>query len=305
MPAENFHVRIRVRTGQVVQRLERLAAAFRAARATRLSAPAAPRVSVVETAERIGLLPAAFQEGGLVRRPAPVHFNAPCALPPDLHLARRELRACGCSCHLPPEDRGRWRFGYPLTTHCTLCREVPARFEVHIRDGQGNVLVTDNMDPLALPAGTSAHWPTPGRQDCPICRELAPSVAPAEPIDPVAAIAEFLRLVEVHPLGSGEVLPEYRTLSSLWPAGQGPPPASYTGTEETALEAIRLAGERPNEHLADRYRPQERPTAACSSCPAIVAAEELWVGKRSGIALCDPCMDKWERAGRAKRTGEF
>ena len=103
----------------------------------------------------------------------------------------------------------------------------------------------------------------------------------------------------------GCVIPA-EALGSLWPAGtQRVAAVSYVGTEETAMEAIRLAGEQSNEGRADQYRPVEGAVSSCTACPALVAPEDLWVGKRSGIALCDPCMDKWEKAGRAKRTGEF
>lgn len=41
-------------------------------------------------------------------------------------------------------------------------------------------------------------------------------------------------------------------------------------------------------------------TSACWECGSWVPIEDLWVGKRSGIALCDRCLAYWTRAGRAR-----
>jgi hypothetical protein len=83
--------------------------------------------------------------------------------------------------------------------------------------------------------------------------------------------------------------------------------AAPSYTAESAMEEIRrvTSGEGTDPVGAAAYRPLEGPTAACSACPALVAPETLWVGKKSGIALCDPCMTMWEKAGRARRSGEF
>ena len=56
---------------------------------------------------------------------------------------------------------------------------------------------------------------------------------------------------------------------------------------------------------AAAYAPAEGPTSACFQCGRNVPPADLFVGKRSGIALCEPCLEKWEKAGRAKRTGDF
>jgi hypothetical protein len=47
------------------------------------------------------------------------------------------------------------------------------------------------------------------------------------------------------------------------------------------------------------------PTSACWECGALRRPDDLWVGKRSGAALCEDCIGKWEAAGRARRNGEF
>ena len=47
------------------------------------------------------------------------------------------------------------------------------------------------------------------------------------------------------------------------------------------------------------------PTSACWECGGLCPPEDLWVGKSSGVALCDDCMGNWEAAGRARRNGEF
>ncbi len=47
------------------------------------------------------------------------------------------------------------------------------------------------------------------------------------------------------------------------------------------------------------------PTSACWACGALCRPEDLWVGKRSGAALCEHCIEKWEAEGRARRNGEF
>jgi hypothetical protein len=44
---------------------------------------------------------------------------------------------------------------------------------------------------------------------------------------------------------------------------------------------------------------------ACWDCGREVPVEDLWVGTTTGTALCEDCFDRWARAGRAKRTGEF
>lgn len=207
------------------------------------------------------------RSGNLVPRPEPVHFNAPC-----------RLERMGD----PPQERVTLdRFG----DHCPV-EAIRETMQVHM--GEPITVIRE----IALPHRA---------EDCPICREIAPSyrilpnylvgVALAPSVDGVVPVA----LSSLWPMIVG----------SSWPAGERPPAVSYTGGENGALEAIRLAGERPNEGLAAQYRPVEGPTATCSACPALVAPEELWVGKKSGIALCEPCMTKWEKAGRARRTGEF
>ncbi len=47
------------------------------------------------------------------------------------------------------------------------------------------------------------------------------------------------------------------------------------------------------------------PTSACWACGALCRPEDLWVGKRSGVALCEDCIENWEAAGRARRNGDF
>lgn len=48
------------------------------------------------------------------------------------------------------------------------------------------------------------------------------------------------------------------------------------------------------------------PCSACWDCGASVPIAELWVGRRSGIALCDACAVRWEAAGRGrKKEGDF
>lgn len=47
------------------------------------------------------------------------------------------------------------------------------------------------------------------------------------------------------------------------------------------------------------------PTSACWDCGARVPPQDLWVGKKSGVGLCEGCMGRWEKAGRAKRSGDF
>jgi hypothetical protein len=44
---------------------------------------------------------------------------------------------------------------------------------------------------------------------------------------------------------------------------------------------------------------------ACWDCGREVPVEDLWVGTTTGTALCKDCFDRWVRAGRARRTGEF
>lgn len=46
-------------------------------------------------------------------------------------------------------------------------------------------------------------------------------------------------------------------------------------------------------------------TTACWDCGREMPVEDLWVGTATGTALCEACLDRWARAGRAKRTGEF
>jgi len=125
-----------------------------------------------------------------------------------------------------------------------------------------------------------------------------------------SASPDFFAFDDPRYLGSFWV--NFGTTYSLEPSRQAA--ASYT--VETAMAKIQRAMEVPVELpepeaeraralILESYRPAERPTAACSACPALVAPEDLWVGKKYGNALCDPCMTKWEKAGRAKRTGEF
>lgn len=107
-----------------------------------------------------------------------------------------------------------------------------------------------------------------------------------------------------------------RTVNSAYLAGAERAASSYT-VETAAMEAIREAmavpAELPDPDAAARarallrasYRPMEGPTSPCSACDRAVDPAELWVGKKSGIALCDGCMVTWEQAGRARRSGEF
>jgi hypothetical protein len=279
MPAENLAMRIRVRTEEVVRQLERLRDAFRVAEW-------APIDFAAEGAQR-------FQEGGLIHQPESVHLNSPGS----------------------PESQVAWHHPTPGLQDCPICRDLPQDVLAE-RAPAGEELqhigIGTRLDGELLPHRA---------EDCPICRELHgnPACQHTEERDRFACSYGYC------PDSSYRILPNYVVgvalaesvdrvawvaLNSVWtgsssPAGERPPAVSYTGGENGALEAIRLAGERPNEGLAAQYRPVEGPTAACSACPALVAPETLWVGKKSGIALCDPCMTKWEKAGRAKRTGEF
>lgn len=271
-----------------------------------------------------------------------------------LRDAFRSMRNYNYRCALPGEPIGivleEARAGdYVTVDFSPALSEIPTLFQVHIRDGLGNVLVADNTIPVYQ--GDRVHRPSPGRQDCPICRELP---VPAAPRVSLVETAERLGLLEEPAFRPGGIVqaPEpihlcggpahclvcadweaarelaagqrlRHPLSSMAPAAWVNPgttfthmatdgaPLSYT-VETAALDAIREAVAVPAGPLdgaRDRqratYRPLEGPTSPCSACDAQVNPAELWVGKRSGIALCDPCMDKWEQAGRARRTGEF
>ena len=77
-------------------------------------------------------------------------------------------------------------------------------------------------------------------------------------------------------------------------------------TADLAMEEIRrVTTAQGTGDGAAAYAPAEGPTSACFQCGRNVPPADLFVGKRSGIALCEPCLEKWEKAGRAKRTGEF
>jgi len=49
----------------------------------------------------------------------------------------------------------------------------------------------------------------------------------------------------------------------------------------------------------------EGPTSVCMDCGRLVKPEELYVGKQSGMALCEACLGIWVAAGRAKQGAEF
>ena len=176
-----------------------------------------------------------------------------------------------------------------LRRYNTPCAQVPTPFKVHIRDGLGYVLVADNTIPVYQ--GDRVHRPSPGRQDCPICREL-----------PVHTFGDAApEMVEIHTFGDPELIP----------IGSGdariavpPLPASWTAAR--ALEEMRrVTTAEGTGGGAAAYAPAEGPTSVCFQCGRNVPPADLFVGKRSGIALCEPCLEKWEKAGRAKRTGEF
>ena len=142
------------------------------------------------------------------------------------------------------------------------------------------------------------HRLTPGRQDCPICRELAPSVAPAEPIGPIEDIRQAVEQIiacDFAPLDAA-------MLGSFWIPGAL---RASSWTAERTLEEIRRLTTEGTGGGAAAYPPVEGPTSACFQCGRNVPPADLFVGKHSGIALCEPCLEKWEKAGRARRTGEF
>jgi hypothetical protein len=281
-------MRIRIQASGVIRSLERLRDAFRVAGRN--------AHAFVDLAQQ-------FQEGGLIRQPEPVHLNPPGS----------------------PESQVAWHHPTPGREDCPICRHLP----------QGVLAERAPAGWVPMPMGELL----PHRaENCPVCRErllsdprLWPMIEHSEEATPCQHAEERDRIAcsygycVDHPRNGLVLTPEERTALRPIPINSGSTPLNWlaigilpnTGTAartheaapsytaESAIEEIRLAGERPNEGLAARYRPVEGPTAACSACPALVAPEELWVGKKSGIALCDPCMTKWEKAGRAKRTGEF
>ena len=49
----------------------------------------------------------------------------------------------------------------------------------------------------------------------------------------------------------------------------------------------------------------ERNSTACWDCGKVVTAGAIWVGQRTGTALCDRCHTQWVGSGRAKMDGQF
>jgi hypothetical protein len=321
MPAENLNMRARLRTEGLLGYLESLREAIRSGRRATMA--------LVYEAQR-------FHEGGLIQRPEAIHLN-PCVVEP---LAEGR-----------PDSQVEWHHPTPGRQDCPVCRELPSNPVDDIRQGVERVLHRDEFGPQGTDLGP--QWiPNPVRQRinchtfghgapaghtctcgrgpwcaCGFCRACQgvdlgmpfPIGVALEAALAGATVAIRLepRLADF-PIPIGSDSPLRWGIHSILSTGDAPETRaaapSYT-VETAALEAIRevMAPAELLEPEADRaralilasYRPLEGPTAACSACPALVPPEELWVGKKSGIALCDPCMTKWEKAGRARRTGEF
>lgn len=63
------------------------------------------------------------------------------------------------------------------------------------------------------------------------------------------------------------------------------------------IESLLRTDEGPNPCQDAEERERGR---VCDDCGADLTDAQMWEGRQTGTKLCDPCFERWRRAGRAK-----